>query len=139
VNSLHEGTNNKLRHSSNRIGPSTLIHNSSIILNQNAVLDHNFKAIRDSKVFRSTKLYADLACADYLVPTAYWMLSNAWNRRSIYDSIRTPKNMWLVVYNPQKGDQFNNSWWEAEMKFKKENGVSKTKRKVKKKKKEGVQ
>jgi len=65
------------------------------------------------------------------------MLSNAWNRRSLYGSIRTQNDMWIVVYNQIKGDQFNTSRRDTVMKFKKENvpKVSKTKRKVKRRKK----
>ena len=108
VNSVHEGTNNKIRNSALSCGPSTLIEKSLIILNENAELDMNGKIQKWSKNFRGTKLYAELKCAQFLVPHGYWILQTSWKRRVLYDSCRVSKNTWMVLYDSAKEDFIEN-------------------------------
>ena len=49
---MHEGTNNAIRHSAARIGPSTKIEKSLVILNQNSIRTIEEKSL---KIFRTFK------------------------------------------------------------------------------------
>ena len=97
-NSLHEGTNNGIRHSRAAVGPSTNIENTLVVLNQNAIKDMEKKSVRNARNLYGVKLYATLNCADYLVPMGYSIIKTSWIRRNEYTSIRVSPSQWNIVH-----------------------------------------
>ena len=57
VNSLHEGTNNALRHSAAAVGPTMNIENTMCVMNNNAERSVLKKQIDNSTQFYGTKLF----------------------------------------------------------------------------------
>merc|ERR1711966_478056 len=53
TNSVHEGTNNGIRHSAAAVGPSTLIEKSLVILSENGYRNINNKIMETAKNYHS--------------------------------------------------------------------------------------
>ena len=97
-NSCHEGTNNGIRHSTAKVGPSTNIENTMLILNSNSDFSHAKKRKLNSQKYVGRKLYTELNCSKYLVDMGFSILQNSWERRNHYDSIYVGKDKWYVKY-----------------------------------------
>lgn len=104
INSLHEGTNNGLRHSAAPVGPSMAIEKTLVVMTNNSSRVAENKGISNFKELHHTKLYAKLDCSKHLVSTAYAILMKSWSRRNEYDAIRVAKDKWLVTF---KGNTSN--------------------------------
>ena len=96
-NSLHEGTNNQIRHSAASINPSMKIENTMLVLNSNSDRSLSKKLIKNSVQCHGTKLYSLLKCSSYLVDMGYAMVQDSWFRKNQYQSIALSPTKWLVI------------------------------------------
>lgn len=97
VNSLHEGTNNAIRHSAAPIKANMCIENTLVVLNENSSRMNRKQILNTSKEMHGTKVYAKLECAKSLSHMGYSMLNEAWLRRHLYTSVQVAVNKWYVI------------------------------------------
>ena len=97
TNSIHEGTNCRLKYNTAPVDLSTKIEKAIAIICNNAERSRKRKSRVASINFRGTKVYLKLQCGNNLVAMGESILSQKWINRLSDKSLKTSPSKWLVI------------------------------------------